>query len=63
MAAEKNVVRLVVLFIAGLALFLAGAWNPFGTVKLGPIEVPLFYVELMGGFMVVAAWYKLREVV
>ena len=63
MAAEKDVVKLVVLFIAGLALFLAGAWNPFGSVKLGPFEVPLFYVELAGGFMVLAAWFKLREVV
>ena len=53
----------VALFVAGLALFLAAAWNPFATVYLGPIPVPLLYVEVAGGLMVAAAYWKLREVV
>jgi len=53
----------VLLFIAGLALFLAAAWNPFAAVYLGPIPIPLLYVEFAGGLMVVAAYWRLREVV
>ena len=53
----------MLLFVAGLALFLAAAWNPFATVYLGPVPVPLLYVELAGGLMVAAAYWKLREVV
>jgi len=59
----EGVVKWVLLFVAGLALFLATAWNPFATVYLGPIPVPLLYVELAGGLMVAAAYWKLREVV
>jgi hypothetical protein len=59
----EGVAKWVALFIAGLALFLAAAWNPFTTVYLGPIPIPLLYVEFAGGLMVVAAYWRLREVV
>jgi hypothetical protein len=59
----EGVGKWVLLFVAGLALFLAAAWNPFATVYLGPVPVPLFYVELAGGVMVAAAYWRLREVV
>jgi len=59
----EGVAKWVLLFIAGLALFLAAAWDPFATVHLGPVPVPLLYVELAGGLMVAAAYWKLREVV
>jgi hypothetical protein len=59
----EGATKWVLLFIAGLVLFLAAAWNPFATVRLGPIPVPLFFVEVAGGLMVAAAYWKLREVV
>jgi len=59
----EGVAKWVLLFIAGLALFLLAAWDPFATVYLGPVPVPLLYVEFAGGLMVAAAYWKLREVV
>ena len=59
----EGVAKWVALFVAGLALFLAAAWNPFATVYLGPVPVPLLYVEVAGGLMVAAAYWKLRGVV
>jgi hypothetical protein len=59
----EGVAKWVALFVAGLALFLASAWNPFATVYLGPIAIPLLYVEVAGCLMVAVAYWKLREVV
>jgi len=53
----------VALFAAGLALFLAAAWDPFREIAVGPLTVPLLAFEAVGALMVFAAYLRLREVV
>ena len=53
----------VALFTAGLALFLASAWDPFGELRLGPLAIPMLLLEAAGALMVLASYLKLREVV
>jgi len=52
----------VLLFIAGLALFLYGSWNPFGYTVIWKLSIPNLLIETVGGAMVVAAYWYLRDI-
>jgi hypothetical protein len=59
---EEGAWKYVLLFIAGLALFLYGSWNPFGYTVIWKLSIPNLLIETVGGAMVVAAYWYLRDI-
>jgi hypothetical protein len=59
---EEKAWKYVLLFIAGLALFLYGSWNPFGYTVIWKLSILNLWIETVGGAMVVAAYWYLREI-